>query len=100
MSSCGNNNGKVTTAGADSSVSANNLLLQPSKLPFQVADFAHIKSGDFKAAFDTGIRQQQSELQVIATNKEPATFENTLVALEKSGQVLRCEWCVQPAQQC
>ncbi len=89
MSSCGNNTAKVAVAGTDSSVSANNLLLQPSTLPFQVADFAHIKSGDFKAAFEAGIKQQQDELQAIAGSKEPPTFENTLVALEKSGQILR-----------
>lgn len=95
MSSCGNNNSKEkTTTVTDSSVSTNNLLLQPSTLPFQVADFAHIRSSDFKPAFEAGIKQQQDEIKAIADSKEPATFENTLVALEKSGQILRRVNCV------
>lgn len=60
-----------------------------SKLPFQTADFTSIDDADFSPAFDEGIKQQLAEVQKIADSKEAPTFENTLVALEKSGQILR-----------
>jgi peptidyl-dipeptidase Dcp len=60
-----------------------------SKLPFQAPQFDKIKDGDFKPAFEEGMEQNLAEIQKIADNQEPATFENTLVALEKSGQLLR-----------
>jgi len=59
-----------------------------SKLPFQAPQFDKIQDSDFKPAFEEGMKQQLSEIEEIANNPEPATFENTLVALEKSGQLL------------
>jgi peptidyl-dipeptidase Dcp len=59
-----------------------------STLPFQTADFTKIKDGDFKPAIEEGIKQQLAEIKQIAENPDAATFENTLVALEKSGQML------------
>ena len=70
-------------------VMKSNPFLQESTLPFQTADFSKIKDGDFEPAIEEGIRQQQEEIARIADNAEPATFENTLVAIEKSGQMLR-----------
>ena len=59
-----------------------------SKLPFQAPQFDKIKDSDYKPAFEEGMKQQLNEIQKIADNSEPATFENTLIALEKSGQLL------------
>jgi peptidyl-dipeptidase Dcp len=59
-----------------------------STLPFQTADFTKIKDGDFKPAIEEGIKQQLAEIKQIAENPDAATFDNTLVALEKSGQML------------
>jgi peptidyl-dipeptidase Dcp len=61
----------------------------PSKLPFQTADFNNIKSTDFAPAFEQAIKEQLADVQEIADNKAAPTFENTLVALEKSGPMLR-----------
>ncbi len=67
----------------------NNPFLKESTLPFQTADFSKIRNSDFKPAIEEGIKQQQEEVEKIANNTEAPNFENTLVALEKSGQTLR-----------
>src|SRR6185437_8296381 len=59
-----------------------------STLPFQTADFSKIKDGDFKPAIEEGIKEQIEEINKIADNTDAPTFDNTLVALEKSGQML------------
>ncbi|MCG6912692.1 peptidyl-dipeptidase Dcp [bacterium BMS3Abin03] len=59
-----------------------------SKLPFQAPQFDKIKDSDYKPAFEEGMKLQLNEIQKIADNSEPATFENTLIAFEKSGQLL------------
>jgi peptidyl-dipeptidase Dcp len=59
-----------------------------STLPFQAPPFDKIKDSDYKPALDAGMKQQLEEVEKIADNPAPPTFENTLVALEKSGQLL------------
>ncbi len=61
---------------------------QPSSLPLQAPDFARIKDSDFLPAITQGIARQQAEFDAIASNPAAATFENTIEALEKSGQML------------
>ncbi len=68
---------------------ANNPFLKASTLPFQTADFTKIKDTDFKPAITEGMKRQLAEIQEIADNKAVPTFENTFVAIEKSGQLLR-----------
>ncbi|MGR5270138.1 M3 family metallopeptidase, partial [Vibrio astriarenae] len=41
-----------------------------------------------RPAFDTGMEEQLAEIAAITAQGEPATFENTLIPLEKSGQIL------------
>lgn len=65
-----------------------NPLLHASTLPFQAPPFDKIKSSDFKPAIESGMRQQLAVVNAIANNSAPPTFQNTLVALEKSGQPL------------
>src|ERR1700733_7335681 len=60
-----------------------------SKLPLQAPDFSKIKNGDFEPAIKEGMKQQQAEVLSIADSAAAPTFENTLVALEKTGQLLR-----------
>jgi len=50
--------------------------------------FDLIKKEDYKPAFVKGIEQQAKQIDVIADNKEKATFENTVLALDESGGVL------------
>ncbi len=66
-----------------------NPLLAKSPLPFEAPPFDRIQDADFEPAFDAGIRSQLEEIAAIAGEPAAPTFENTLVALEKSGQLLR-----------
>ncbi|HEY1649996.1 MAG TPA: peptidyl-dipeptidase Dcp [Terracidiphilus sp.] len=60
----------------------------PSSLPFQAPPFDKIKDSDYQPAIDAGMAQQIQEVEAIADNSAPPNFDNTLVALEKSGQLL------------
>jgi len=56
--------------------------------PYQVPPFDLIKNEHFKPALLEGIKQQEAEILAITSNKENPTFDNTIVALEKSGKLL------------
>jgi peptidyl-dipeptidase Dcp len=77
-----------TAVANQSSLTANNPFFVESKLPFHVPDFSKIKDAHFKPAILQGIKEKLAEIDKIANNKAPATFENTLLPLEKSGQLL------------
>jgi len=81
------NNTKNDATGTDT-LSASNPFYAPSTLPFGAPDFSKIKDADFKPALEAGIRQKEAEIIAIANNPAAPDFENTLVALEKSGQLL------------
>jgi len=68
---------------------ASNPLMHVSTLPFQAPDFTKIKDCDFAPAFEEGFKEQMAEIEKISRYPEVASFENTIVALEKSGQLLR-----------
>ncbi len=65
-----------------------NPLLQKSTLQYQAPPFNLIKDEHFKPAFDNGLKTHDIEIDKIANNPAKPTFENTLVALEKSGEDL------------
>ena len=56
--------------------------------PFGTPPFSKIKEKHYLPAFKKGIEQQQEEINAIANNSEPPTFENTIEAMEKSGDLL------------
>jgi peptidyl-dipeptidase Dcp len=60
----------------------------PSSLPFQAPPFDKIHDSDYQPAIEAGMAQQLEEVQAIADSPEPPSFENTIVALEKSGRLL------------
>jgi peptidyl-dipeptidase Dcp len=66
----------------------NNPLLAPSALPYGAPDFAAITDADFQPAIEQGMIEHRAEIEAIANNPEAPTFENTLVAMEKSGLTL------------
>jgi len=68
---------------------AANPFFEPSPLPYHYPDFATITEEHFLPAFTEGMAQQRAEVDAITANAEPATFANTIVALERSGEVLR-----------
>ncbi|HET6725818.1 MAG TPA: peptidyl-dipeptidase Dcp [Gammaproteobacteria bacterium] len=78
----------ASPALAKDSAAHENPLMTPSPLPFHAPRFNKIKDSDFKPAIEAGMKEQLAEVKQIANNPEPPTFGNTLVALEKSGQLL------------
>lgn len=67
---------------------ANNPFLKESTLPYFVPDFTKIKNKHFKPALLEAMRQQSDSVNDIVKNSEKATFDNTILALEKSGKML------------
>jgi peptidyl-dipeptidase Dcp len=67
---------------------ASNPFAKPSTLPFNYPAFDQIKNEDYAPAFAEGMRQQAAEIEAIANNKAAPTFDNTIVAMEKSGLLL------------
>lgn len=67
---------------------ASNPFMQKSKLQYQAPEFDKIKDEHFKPAFEYGIKVQLAEIEKIANNTAAPTFENTVLALENSGEVL------------
>lgn len=65
-----------------------NPLLSPSPLPFGLPPFEAITTEDYAEALDAGLDEHLHEIQQIAANPIPATFENTAVAMERSGRLL------------
>lgn len=65
-----------------------NPLLQPSGDAFGAPEFDKIESTDYLPAFKEAFKQQKAEIDAIAKNSEAPTYENTIDALEKSGQLL------------
>lgn len=65
-----------------------NPLLAPSTLQYQAPDFSQIKDEHFKPALEQGIAENYQEILAIANNPAAPTFDNTIVAMEKSGALL------------
>lgn len=65
-----------------------NPFMTVSPLPFQAPAFDKIKDSDYLPAFAEGMRQHLAEIKQITDNPQPATFDNTLLPMEKSGAML------------
>lgn len=65
-----------------------NLLLEKSTLPYEAIPFDKITATDMENAVLEGIKLQKQEIDEITNNPEPATFENTVAALDRSGAIL------------
>ncbi|HTR50883.1 MAG TPA: M3 family metallopeptidase [Kofleriaceae bacterium] len=59
-----------------------------STLPFELPPFDKIHDADYAPAFEAGMAEQRKEMDAIAHSSEPPTFENTIVAMERSGRLL------------
>lgn len=58
------------------------------KTPFETPPFDKIKTEHYEPAFKRGIAELKADIEKIANNSEPVTFENTIVALDRSGELL------------
>jgi peptidyl-dipeptidase Dcp len=65
-----------------------NPLFEESQLPFQYPPFDKFHDADYGPALDKGMADQRKEIDAIEHDAAPPTFENTIVALEKSGALL------------
>jgi peptidyl-dipeptidase Dcp len=65
-----------------------NPFFEPSPLPYGLPDFGAIRPEHFAEAFDRAMAEQLAEIDAIKAGPEPATFDNTMVPLERSGQLL------------
>ncbi|MEA3588792.1 M3 family metallopeptidase [Pseudidiomarina sp. 1APP75-27a] len=79
---------QTTEQGAAAEFNQSNPFYAESSLPFQAPDFTKIEFAHYEPALLAGIEEHAKEIEAIAANSEPATFENTIVAMEKSGQLL------------
>ena len=80
--------GQTPNSATATQLSADNPFAQPSTLPYQLPPFDRIKEADFRPAFEAGMAEQRKEVEAIDQQAAHATFENTVVALEKSGRLL------------
>ena len=74
--------------GACQQAQRENPLLVKSELPFGAPDFSKIQAADYLPAFEAAIEQTRQEIAKIVENEDSATFENTILAYEESGQLL------------
>src|SRR5690349_3487842 len=79
---------KKASTAASATLPASNPFARPSTLPFQTPDFSKIKDSDYLPALLAGMAQQKREVLAIANNPAPPNFDNTVVAMERSGLLL------------
>lgn len=65
-----------------------NPFLVQSTLPYLAPHFDQIANHHYRPAFDEGIQQKRAEIAAIALNPQTPDFNNTILALEQSGELL------------
>ncbi|WP_438862459.1 M3 family metallopeptidase [Neptunicella sp.] len=90
ISACSDNNSAKTMSSpaASQTKMSDNVLLNKSPLQDQAPQFDKITTRNYEPAFAAGIEQHRAEIDAIANNDEAPSFTNTLVAMEKSGELL------------
>jgi peptidyl-dipeptidase Dcp len=78
----------VFVAGSLLAAEPENPFFSASSLQYQTPPFDRIKDSDYAPALEEGMKRQIAEIDAIANDPAPPTFENTLVAMERSGQLL------------
>ena len=68
---------------------ATNPLLSDFNTPHNIAPFASITIEDYREGMLLGMEEQKKEIEAITNNSEAPTFENTIVALDQCGKLLR-----------
>jgi len=78
----------AVAGAANAALPASNPFAQESRLPLNYPAFDQIKNADYGPAYEEGMKEQAAEIAKIANNKAAPTFENTIVAMERSGRLL------------
>jgi len=79
---------RIRSRGAPAPAVGSNPFFVESTLPYHAPRFDLIRNGDYQPALEEGMRQQLAEIDVVAKQTEAPTFDNTIVAMEKSGALL------------
>ncbi|MET0327608.1 MAG: M3 family metallopeptidase, partial [Luteimonas sp.] len=91
LTACGDRTAPESTMPASDTATAaptENALFTASTLPFQAPPFDKLKDADYQPAIEEGMKQHLAEIRTIADNTEAPTFENTIEAMERSGELL------------
>jgi peptidyl-dipeptidase Dcp len=78
----------MTQAIAETALPASNPLAAETTLPFEAPPFDKLKDTDFEPAIEAGMVEESKEITTIADDSAPPTFDNTIKAMERSGQLL------------
>lgn len=78
----------LSTFASPATAAAANPLVETSKAPFEAVPFNTITPQDYESAIMEGIRLHNQEINAITKQRSTPTFENTIAALDRSGQVL------------
>lgn len=89
LGACKDSKEKDNTNQKEEQMDQENPLLSESTLPYGAPDFSKLNDAHYEPAMLEGIRQQKATVEEIANNQEEPTFENTVIALEKSGELLQ-----------
>ena len=77
-----------TTPSTTMPAAADNPFFTASPLQYGFPQFDKVKIEHFAPAFDRAMAEERAEYEAIANNPEPATFDNTIVAMERTGEML------------
>src|SRR5580658_2577225 len=77
------------SGAADTKFGPSNPFYAASTLPFHAPPFDKIKDEDYEPAIEAGMAQELAQMQAIADNSAAPTFDNTVVAMQKTGQLLQ-----------
>lgn len=75
--------------GSESGIDKTNPFFSSYNTPFDVPPFEKILAKHYMPAFEKGMAEGRADLEKILTNKENATFENTIDPLDKMGELLK-----------
>lgn len=78
----------ASNPSVNETISSENVLLKPSPLPYQAPEFDKIKIEHYEPAFEQGMQEHSEEINNIAVQAGEPTFDNTILAIEKSGELL------------
>ncbi len=79
----------MTTPTEMNAQTRQNPFMVPYDTPYEIPPFDKIQYGDYMPAIERGIELQRKEIEAIANNPEKPTFDNTILAMEKSGALLQ-----------
>lgn len=85
---CNNSKEKENKSKSEDEMSTENPLFSESTLPYGAPDFSKLNDHHYKPALLKGIEEQKNAVQAIANSEEEPIFENTVLAMEKSGELL------------